>query len=76
MSRYFKFNDTNQTIVKIDNFNHSENYEAFEKKPALKVVFKVENEPVVFCLFYDNEEARTKDLDRLIKVLNRKEKLQ
>lgn len=70
MSRFFRFNDKNKFIVRLDDFDYS----YVNEMDGLKIVFKPKNEELK--LTYNDIETRDKDIVRLARFLNKKEKLE
>lgn len=73
MNKYFKFNDTTEKIIKVNDI-----YEtlAFNSNGYfLEIIYFRDNKEVIKQIKYQAEETRTKDINRLVRFLNKKEVL-
>lgn len=72
MSKYFKFNDKEQRIIKVDNFHCSRSYRTLQGHYCAEVVLEKDEKHI---LDYEDKEVMEKDAARLVRFLNKKDDL-
>ena len=73
MSKYFKFNDKNTYIIKLDNFYYSHFYQSCVSDTYhIEIVLEKDEK---YDLSYEDKEIMEKDVIRLTRFLNKKEEL-
>ena len=70
MSKYFKFNDRNTHIIKIDDFYYLNSYLSSLGNYTMEVVLEKKEK---YLLFYEDKEIMKKDITRLTNFLNKNE---
>lgn len=71
MNKYFKFNNKTHSIFKLNDFFRCQIY-----NESLKIILMNEDKKLdEYYLYYKDDETMLKDINRLIRFLNKKEVL-